>query len=153
MTDPASMAMIASTALQGANLAHHLGQKYLPAGRKVANKLFGKSSRQTASKYLKGLTTLHGVKKLVTKDVPRAVKSVAKSITSGKAIKKIENIGGDIKSVAGLMDQSGLGGKHTEAIRDAVDSGIGTARGYHNQANQYIEDFHHNLSNARRTIS
>ena len=141
--DPATVIAGVSTALQGAHLAHQLGQKYIPGVKRSATKLFSSKSRTTAKNYLKGLASFKGITKAVTKDLPSVAKKGVKLLKSGDVLKKAQGVAGDVKAVTGFLDQSGLGGKHTKAINDAADRGISTIQHHHDLANKYVSDFEH----------
>jgi hypothetical protein len=94
--DPSTAALIASGAFQTGKVLHSLGGKYLPGIKRVINHVFSTKSRQTAKDYVSNLRTAKGLQKAITKDLPSVVKKGANLVTSGKALKAVTNVAGDI---------------------------------------------------------
>ena len=90
------------TAISAASTAYGVGKKYVPGMvrgvKSLANNLFSSGKRKSAVQYVKGLSKPKGWAKLA-QDSANAVKSASGLITSGKLMKGVNEVAGDVKGV------------------------------------------------------
>lgn len=111
-----------------------IAKKYAPTVKKLANHVFSKNKLSSALKYMKNIPTKQGVKNLIS-DVPKALKGASKFISSGKALKAVKGVAGDVKQIGNIVSEISpeLGGK----ISDLADVGEQNITHYHEQLENF----------------
>ncbi len=127
-------------AMTAAQTAEHLGSKYLPQGKNVINNVFGTKTRNSAKTYLKGLTTMQGVKKLVSKDLPKVAKKGVKLLKSGNIMKKATEIAGDIGTAASAIEGVVGENKYTQGLKQGTQKALETVQTHHDNMNTFVND-------------
>lgn len=116
-----------------------LGRKYGSKLKGLANNVLNiRGKAKSAKHYIKKLGTGKGLKKFVTKDIPKAAKKASKFIESGKLLEGVRDVAADIGTVGNIASSLGHEelGKNISNIGSQVQS---TGEHYHDVLNQYNE--------------
>lgn len=123
--------------MSAASTAYNVGKNYVPHIKRLANNLFSAKKRRSAMDYVRGLAKPKGLKKLVTKDLPTAVKGASNLISSGKLMKGVSQVAQDAHTVLGASKPL-LGDKYQQAT-SMVNQGVSKAQHFHDIASKYNE--------------
>lgn len=131
----------APMAISAGSSAMKFGQKYGPSVvrgvKSLANNIFSAGKRKSAVQYVKGLSKPKGWAKLA-QDSAKAVKSASGLITSGKLMKGVNEVAGDMK---GVLDASKglLGNERHGALVNKVNQSQSQLQNWHDVAHSYNE--------------
>lgn len=129
------------TAITAATTGYSLGKKYLPGmirgAKSLANNLFSNTKRKSAMEYVKGLSKPKGWARLA-QDGFNAAKGASNYIASGKAMKGINEVAGDAKTLLNASHKL-IGDKYHSQASSAINRGLNAATKWHDVANQYNE--------------
>jgi hypothetical protein len=115
--------------------------KYAPKIRGLANNLFSKRKRHSAMHYIKNLATPKGLKKLFNNDIGHVAKEASKFISSGKLLKGIKNVSGDLNDAVSAAAPL-MGDRMSQSVGNALNKAENTATHFHDVAHQYNEQGH-----------
>ena len=145
--------MMANTAYHGLKYASHLGHKYIPTIKKVANHVFSSKGRRSAKQYLKNLTTSKGLQKFVTKDLPGAAVNASKFVRSGKFAKGLKSVGEDVNQLIDIGEKIGGANQYSQGLKDIINKGVNTGTSIADNHNKFVEDFNKHINhNLLRTL-
>jgi hypothetical protein len=129
---------LAAGALGLANTAYDTVSKYAPNIKGIANNIFSSKKRKSAMHYIKNLASPKGLKKLLTHDIGYVAGKASKFISSGKGLKALHNISGDVQNVLDSAKPLMSDDTH-KSISNAVKNVNDKATHFHDVAQQYNE--------------